>query len=84
MDELQIDKPFAYCKQVKQVPVPLQPMLRVYKSSPTGLELQIRTHGGIGENGGGTPRNMIAGVSISSEEARKLRDRLNAFIKWAT
>lgn len=46
--------------------------LRVYKSSPDGFTLQIRTFKPINEGQNGKPRNMIAHLSIGINDLRKI------------
>lgn len=79
MENLELPKKFAYCREVKHLDANNEPMLRVYRNSPAHLDLQVRTFGAITENGRGTSKNMIAGVALTVEEARALRDKLNEF-----
>ena len=80
MESMEINKKFAYCREVKSLKSDIEPMLRVYRNSPAHVELQIRTHGAITESGRGTAKNMIAGVGLSVEEAKALRDKLDEFV----
>ncbi len=77
--ELELPKKYAYCREVKHLDADIEPMLRVYRNSPATIELQVRTFGAITETGRGTPKNMIAGVALTVEEARALRDKLDEF-----
>ena len=82
MDELTFPNEHAYCHEVKAslLGKEIEPMLRVYKASPSGLTLQVRAHCGIGDMGRGKRRNMIAGVSLDRTEALALRAKLDEFI----
>lgn len=79
MESLELPKKFAYCREVKHLDSNNEPMLRVYRNSPATLDLQVRTFGAVTETGRGAAKNMIAGVALTVEEARALRDKLDEF-----
>lgn len=80
MENLELPKKYAYCREVKHLDADIEPMLRVYRNSPATIELQIRTFGAVTETGRGTPKNMISGVSLSIDEARVLRAKIDEFM----
>ena len=80
MENLELPKKYAYCREVKHLDSNIEPMLRVYRNSPATIELQVRTFGAVTETGRGTAKNMISGVSLSIDEARATRDKLDEFI----
>lgn len=79
-DELFIVDNHAQCYEVKRLEKNNEPGLRVYKTSPNGLTIQVRTYDGIGEFGRSVKRNMIAHAHLDVADAVQLRDRLDAFI----
>ena len=80
MESLELPKKFAYCRELKHLDSNNAPMLRVYRNSPETLELQVRTFSSVTETGRGTAKNMIAGVSLTPDEARALRAKLDEFM----
>lgn len=80
MENLELPKKYAYCREVKHLDANIEPMLRVYRNSPATIELQVRTFGAVTETGRGTAKNMIAGVSLNIDEARAMRVKLDEFI----
>jgi len=55
--------------------------VRIYRDSPNGIAIQIRTFKPINYDQNGKKRNMLAHVSLSKAEAEILRDRLNLFLE---
>jgi len=49
-----------------------EPLLRVYRSSPSSVTVQIRTFAPITKNRGGKSRNMIANTYLGKKEIRAL------------
>ena len=54
--------------------------VRVYRDSPNGIAIQIRTFKPINYDQTGKKRNMLAHATLSREDAVILRDRLNLFL----
>ena len=77
--ELFIPKPYAYVLELKSQDDPNTPMLRVYRNQPDLIAIQVRTHAPI--VGGGKPRDMIAGVGLTKDEAMILIARLKHFVE---
>lgn len=79
MESLELPKRFAYCREVKNLDANIEPMLRVYRNSPASIELQVRTFGAVTETGRGAAKNMIAGVSLTIDEAMALKAKIDEF-----
>ena len=81
MNDRIIPAPFA---RIYEVPTPQNDnCVRVYRDCPDGIAIQIRTFKPINYNQSGKKRkkrNMLAHVSLSREDAKILRDRLNLFL----
>lgn len=41
MENLELPKKYAYCREVKHLDADIEPMLRVYRNSPATIELQV-------------------------------------------
>lgn len=81
--QIEFPKPYA---EIKEIPAkmlgdkPYTPAVRVYRDTPDTMCFQVRTFAPTTYNGNGTKRNMLASASLTVEEAKTLRDALNAFI----
>lgn len=78
--ELIFPKPFAYCREVKNLAVNNENVIRIYKDTPDTLQIQIRTFGPITDSRTGAKRNMIAGSSMTKNEAIAFKAKLEEFI----
>ena len=63
---------FARIQEVSGLEVNNEPMLRFYRVSPDGFNLQIRTYAPTTPSGVGKPRNMIADISLGIPELELL------------
>lgn len=81
--QIEFPKPFA---RITEIPAkmlgskPYDPAVRVYRDTPDTLCVQVRTFAPTTYNGHGTKRNMLASASLTVEEAKTLREALDAFI----
>jgi hypothetical protein len=74
MKDLFLSKKYATIREIKDPDNSIEQRneLRIYKSSTEGFDFQIRTLKPIGEYGQGTPRKMIANVTLTIAEVESI------------
>jgi len=72
-EELWIDQEHAKIEHIKDLKKNNKNGLRLYCCNyPEEFNLQVRTFKGIGEFGGGVPRNMIATIRLTREQLHQI------------
>jgi len=74
-----LNKDRAYCREITK-DVTCSNGLRVFRLHPNVLDVQVRYHGPTNGKPTGKTRDMIAGVSITRDEAYWLMARLDEFV----
>lgn len=75
-DQLFIPEKYIEIQEVKRLQENNVNEVRVYRSSPGSINLQLRAYCGIGEFGDGIKRNMIATSHLSFAQAKELAEYL--------